>query len=226
MLLPLLVLPLEVGFLTEDIETFDTSSFFSFFPFLLLDEDLVVGKGDDDDEEEIEDEEDMPEEFDDDLDEDTFSLRLPSARIGFSSFSNEVFPDVFDLVVATSALFPGSISFGDCCDEVELVLVRGLHMTLLADEVRPPLIVVRVVEFCFFSGIKSSTKVNFFGFSPFDVEIDVPEGKFFAPLLSSFGLSIDVDLIPLSFVVLEFMLELDDVGFPEDEEFLRAGFPG
>ena len=78
----------------------------------------------------------------------------------FSSFSNEVFPDVFDLVVATSALFPGSISFGDCCDEVELVLVRGLHMTLLADEVRPPLIVVRVVEFCFFSGIKSSTKVN------------------------------------------------------------------
>ena len=78
----------------------------------------------------------------------------------FSSFSNEVFPDVFDLVVATSALFPVSVSFGDCCDEVELVLVRGLHMTLLADEVRPPLTVVRVVEFCFFSGIKSSTKVN------------------------------------------------------------------
>ena len=85
MLLPLLVLPLEVGFLTEDIETFDPSSFFSFFPFLLLDEDLVVGKGDDDDEEEIEDEEDMPEEFDDDLDEHTFSLRLPSARIGYKT---------------------------------------------------------------------------------------------------------------------------------------------
>ena len=74
-----------MGFLTEDIETFDPSSFFSFFPFLLLDEDLVVGKGDDDDEEEIEDEEDMPEEFDDDLDEDTFSLRLPSARIGYKT---------------------------------------------------------------------------------------------------------------------------------------------
>lgn len=73
---------------------------------------------------------------------------------------------------------------------------------------------------------KNEKSVTFFGFSPFDVEIDVPEGTFFAPLLSSFGLSIDVDLIPLSFVVLELMLELDDTGFPEDEEFLRAGFPG
>ena len=74
--------------------------------------------------------------------------------------------------------------------------------------------------------IKNEKLVTFFCFSPFDDEIDVPEGKFFTPLLSSFGLSIDVDLIPLSFVVLELMLELDDTGFPEDEEFLRAGFPG
>ena len=59
----LLALPLEEGFLSEEdvmFEVFELSSFFSFFPFL-LDEDLVVGKGDDD-EEEIEDEEDIPDE--------------------------------------------------------------------------------------------------------------------------------------------------------------------
>ena len=68
--------------------------------------------------------------------------------------------------------------------------------------------------------------ITFFGFSPFDVDIDTPEGEVFSPLTSSFGLSPEVTLIPVSFVVLELMLEIDDTGFPEEVEFFRAGFPG
>ena len=69
---------------------------------------------------------------------------------------------------------------------------------------------------------------TFFGFSPFDAMVDAADGEEFPPLLPSFGLSTDVTLIPFSFVVLEFTFIFDDTGFAEDEdeEFLRAGFPG